>query len=117
MKKLVLSIFIVAGACSVSLARDVWKSTNSLSNVNFSVLCSTNTVNRVIFHGVCTSFGVASASMTVYGSTWTTTASQTISDISLFVADQCKYYDTIFPNGAAFRKSNAAVATILYDCY
>ena len=117
MKKLFL-VGVLMFLCSQARAVEVWKSsTTATADVTIRPLCST----RGIFHGVCTNFGVASASMTVVASSWsyTTTTGHVngVGNISTLVADQCKYYDIAFPNGMVFYKNNATQVTIMYTCY
>ena len=101
---------------SIVQAIDVWNSsTTATSSNSVNVLCTET--QRGIFHGVCTNFGVAAASMTVVNSTFTTTGVKLIGPISTFVADQCKYYDAAFPSGMGYYKTNTANVTILYQCY
>lgn len=97
-----------------SMAGEVWKSSNVATSHNFNALCTGN--QRGFLHGICTDFGVASSSMTVYGSSWTTTAPYVIGPVSTFVADQCKYFDVNLGKGLGFQKTNTAVVTIMYEC-
>jgi len=114
MKRLLIFSLLLAMPSFVK-AGDIWRSTNTLTTHNFVPLCEGT--QRGILHGICTSFGVASASMTVYNSTWTVADSQFLGPISTLVADQCKYYDVALPKGLSYRKTNAASVTILYQCY
>lgn len=117
MKKLLMVAFFLGIAGVAHAVPQVWTSSNTAAaTTTLRVLCNEN--QKAIFHGVCTSFGVASASMTVVGSTWTYTNATTVAGpISTLVADQCKYYDIVVNRGMSFFKNNAAAVTILYQCY
>ena len=116
-KKLLIVAFVLGMAGVARAAPQVWQSSNTATAATtLRVLCNQN--QKAIFHGVCTSFGVASASMTVVGSTWTYSGATTVvGPISTLVADQCKYYDIVVNRGLSFFKNNAATVTILYQCY
>lgn len=116
MKRL-LTFAVILLSVSVASAYDVWKSSTpatATTGTEVRMLCPET--QRGIFHGVCTSFGVASASMTVVNSTYTLSGVSSIGPISTLVADQCKYYDVMFPKGLGYNKPNTATATILYEC-
>lgn len=113
MKRAFLILWIVLMARAAQ-AVDVWKSSNTTTATPFAALCTGN--QRGYLHSVCTSFGVAASSVTVYGSSWTVSTTSIIGPISTNVADQCKEYNTNLGKGLGYQKTNAAVVTILYEC-
>lgn len=115
MKRLILLAgLLFAPVFAFAISPQVWKSSNTSTADGNKMLCE----KRGVLHGVCTSFGVASSSTTLYNSSWTVVGVQRIAGpISTFVADQCKYYDTTFTNGLLYQKTNTATVTYLYDCY
>jgi len=116
MKKILLTLALCMGSGSV-FAADVWTSSTTVANIaSLKMLCP----KRALFHGICTNFGVASASTTVIASSWTytdATANAGLGPVTTLVADQCKYYDVVFTNGLSYLKPNAANVTMMYQCY
>ena len=112
MKRFLLVILASLFMASMSQAYEGWlASTTSTSTGPASVNKLCDYGQRGIFHGVCTDYGVASASMTIVNSTYTFSGAAGVTKvgpISTLVADQCKYFDTVMPN--------AATVTILYQC-
>ena len=119
MKKILLIASILFLGPELSFARDVWRSSNTATSTGggFSVLPLCTASQRGIFHGVCTGFGVAASSITIVNSTFTYSGVNVVGPITTLVADQCKYYDTIMPNGMGYHKPNTATVTILYECF
>ena len=115
MKKLILFAgLLFAPIFAFAVSPQVWKSSNTATNDGNKMLCG----SRAILHGICTNFGVASSSTTFYNSSWTVTGvSRVVGPVTTLVADQCKYYDTIFPNGLLYQKTNTANVAILYECF
>lgn len=122
MKKFIFVFAVMAtmAGAAHAVTPSVWRSSNTATNTgvtNLSVTMLCNQNQRGILHGVCTNFGVASASVTIVNSTYTVAGVSKIGPISTLVADQCKYYDTMMPNGMGFFKPNTADISILYHCY
>lgn len=115
-KAICLAVFLLAGL-GTAHADGVWESTHTATNDGaYTFLCQ----KRAVLHGVCTNFGVAAASTTIVASSFTATAASILAgipSISTLVADQCKYYDTVFVNGMGYQKTNVASVSILYQCY
>ena len=112
-----IRFFVLAAALLFSSAAanalDVWKSSSTTAaTTNIQMLCP----GRAVFHGICTDFGVASASTTIVNSSWTLSADK-IGPVTTLVADQCKHYDAHFGKGLSYFKNNTAGVTILYTCY
>jgi hypothetical protein len=116
MKKLILAlpILMISG---MAMGMDVWKSSNTAATTTtLNILCTAT--QRAVFHGACTDFGVASASYTIVGSTWSYTANTTVvGPVTTLVADQCKYFDIRVNYGMSYFKNNAAGVTFMYECY
>jgi hypothetical protein len=113
MKRILVALTFLMLSSSV-MAIDVWKSSTTATNDGvYDMLCP----KRAVFHGVCTDFGVAASSVTIFNSSFTVTGVKQIGPISTLVADQCKYYDAEMPNGLGYQKTNVAGITILYSCY
>lgn len=109
----VIAFMVFVG--KVLYARDIWRSSSTATSESTVVpLCR----SKGIFHGICTDTGVTAASTTILSSTWSTTATKIVGPITTLVADQCKYYDTVFlSTGMGYLKPNTAAVTILYDCF
>lgn len=115
---LLLTVAMMLSGSIVHAMEKVWLSTSPVGSSQAVVpLCRSKTG---ILHGVCTNFGVAAASVTVVNSTFTIydPIAKIVGPISTLVADQCKYYDiSLSTGGMGYIKPNAALITILYDCY
>jgi hypothetical protein len=114
-KRIFMALGILMSVSTV-YAMDIWKSSTTATSVTGVNMLCTET-RRGILHGICTDFGVAAASTTIVNSTFTISGVSWIGPVSTLVADQCKYFDTVVPNGMGYHKPNVATVTILYDCY
>jgi hypothetical protein len=118
-KKIVLLLGLLGLWTSSAKAVDVWQSSSTKATVGvLTPLCAgpTSYAKRAFLHGVCTDFAVASASMTVWNSSWTQVGNSKFIETIDAATNTCRYYDTDFPNGLSFLKNNAAGVTILFRC-
>lgn len=111
MKKLIAIVAILFSGALVH-ARDVYKSSTTNTSTAQVALCTGT--QRAYLYGVCVSSPNATAGVTLFNSSFTTTLG------TGFVTNAtygCVDYQTNFTSGLSYTKTGAANITIKYDCF